>query len=85
MKRKRSNDARTKADRENAPVAVAVVTSRVEAELIVGMLRTHGLNAVVSADDTGGQQPALQLAGVRVLVPRSEEASARRLLATDAS
>ena len=67
---------------DRTPVPVAVVTSRTEAELMVGLLRSYGLDAAVSADDAGGQEPQLQLGGVRVLVPRSEEAEARRLLAT---
>jgi Putative prokaryotic signal transducing protein len=62
-------------------VPVAVVASRTEAELIVGMLRSNGLRAAVSADDAGGQEPQLQIQGVRVLVAPSDEASARRLLA----
>jgi hypothetical protein len=66
---------------DGATVPVAVVTSRTEAELIVGMLRNNDLRAAVSADDAGGQEPALQAQGVRVLVPRSDEAAARRLLA----
>jgi hypothetical protein len=66
---------------EIANVPVAVVPSRIEAELIVGMLRSNGLNAVLSADDAGGQEPPLQIQGVRVLVTRSDEASARQLLA----
>lgn len=65
---------------EIASVPVALVSSRVEAELIVGMLRNNGLRAVVSADDAGGVQPPLQTQGVRVLVTPSGEASARRLL-----
>jgi hypothetical protein len=60
---------------------VAVVASRTEAELIVGMLRNNGLRAAVSADDAGGQEPQLQLQGVRVLVAPSDEASARQLIA----
>jgi hypothetical protein len=64
-----------------ATVSVAVVASRTEAELIVGMLRSHGLSAAVSADDAGGQSPQMQIEGVRVLVGPSDEASARRLLA----
>jgi hypothetical protein len=65
-------------------VTVAVVTSRTEAELIVGLLRSHGLAAELTADDAGGQHPHLQMDGVRVLVPVSDEAAARRLLsATD--
>ena len=65
---------------DGATVSVAVVASRTEAELIVGMLRTHGVSAAVSADDAGGQYPQMQLEGVHVLVAPSDEASARRLL-----
>jgi hypothetical protein len=63
-------------------VPVAVAGSRIEAELIVGMLRSNGVSAVLSADDAGGQEPQLQLSGVRVLVVPSDEAAARQLLAT---
>jgi len=66
---------------DGATVAVAVVASRTEAELIVGMLRNNGLRAAVSADDAGGQEPQLQLQGVRVLVAAADEAPARRLIA----
>ena len=66
---------------DGATVSVAVVASRTEAELIVGMLRSHGLSATVSADDAGGQYPQMQMDGVRVLVAPADEASARRLLA----
>ena len=66
---------------DGATVAVAVVASRTEAELIVGMLRNNGLRAAVSADDAGGQEPQLQVQGVRVLVAPSDEATARQLLA----
>ena len=81
VKRRRSNDPSMKAADEITTVPVAVVASRTEAELIVGMLRSNGLRAAVSADDAGGQDPQLQLQGVRVLVTPSGEASARRLLA----
>jgi len=60
---------------------VAIVATRTEAELIVGMLRSNGLRAAVSADDAGGQEPQLQLQGVRVLVASGDEAAARQLLA----
>jgi len=66
---------------DGGSVSVAVVGSRAEAELIVGLLGSSGLRAAVSADDAGGQEPQLQLQGVRVLVARSDEATARRLLA----
>ena len=68
-------------DVDGAPVTVAVVTSRTEAELIVGMLDSNDVRAVVSADDAGGQEPQLQTQGVRVLVAPSDEVAARRLLA----
>jgi hypothetical protein len=66
---------------ESAPVTVAVATSQFEAELIAGLLHSNGLDAAVSADDAGGQEPQLQLQGVRVLVARSDEAAARQILA----
>ena len=66
---------------DGATVPVAVVVSRTEADLIVGMLRSNGLTAAVSADDAGGVEPQLQLQGVRVLVAPADEAAARQLLA----
>jgi hypothetical protein len=66
----------------SAPVSVAVVSSRIEAELIVGLLRTHGVGAAVRTDDAGGQEPQWQLNGVHVLVPADDEHTARELLAT---
>jgi hypothetical protein len=65
---------------DGAPVPVAVVTSRAEAELIAGLLRSNGLRAAVLADDAGGQDPQLQLDGVRVLVAPEDEATARQVL-----
>ena len=61
---------------------LTVVGSRIEAELIVGMLRSNGLRAALVADDAGGLQPHLQMKGIRVLVDPSDEDSARQLLAT---
>ena len=66
---------------DSATVSLAVVASRTEAEMIAGMLRSHGVKAAVSADDAGGQYPQMQIEGVRVLVAPADEASARRLLA----
>jgi hypothetical protein len=65
-----------------APVEVAVVDSRSEADLIVGLLRSNGLRAGIAADDAGGTNPPLQISeGVRVLVDPADEADARQLLA----
>jgi Putative prokaryotic signal transducing protein len=67
---------------DDAPVTVAAVNSRIEAELIVGFLRNHDLRAAVVTDDAGGQEPQFALqGGVRVLVAASDEAAARELLA----
>jgi Putative prokaryotic signal transducing protein len=67
---------------DGSAVSVAVVSSRIEAELIVGMLQSHGVEATYAADDAGGQEPQLQIYGVQVFVHREDEALARRLLAT---
>jgi hypothetical protein len=74
-----SHDAKEQiVDRLTVPLTV--VTSRTEAELIVGLLSSNGVRAAVSADDAGGQDPQLQLEGVRVLVAPSDEVAARRIL-----
>lgn len=66
-------------------MTVAVVGSRTEAELIVGMLRNHGIKAAMSADDVGGWEPQLQLGnGVKVVVPDGEASRARNLIGDDA-
>ena len=62
---------------------IAIVSSRVEAELMAGMLRAHGVNAIVSADDLGGVDMALQMQGVRVLVSEEDKSAARQLLNQD--
>jgi Putative prokaryotic signal transducing protein len=66
---------------DGATVPVANVASSAEAELIAGLLRSNGLTAAVSADDAGGEEPQLQLQGVRVLVAPADETAARRILA----
>jgi hypothetical protein len=63
-------------------VTVAIVASRTEAELVVGLLRSHGLRAAYTADDAGGQHPQLQMEGVRVLVDPADEALARQLISS---
>ena len=66
---------------DGATVTVAVVSSRAEADLIVGLLGSNGVAAAVSADDAGAQEPELQVQGVRVLVAPADEAQAHQLLA----
>ena len=83
MKHRRPDDPNAEPGGGIAVVPVAVVPSTVEAELIAGMLRDHGVKAAVSADDAGGQEPELQVQGVRVLVASADEATARQLIAAD--
>ncbi len=68
---------------DEAPVLVAVVPSRIEAELIAGKLRSNGIRVAIVADDAGGQEPQWQRDGVRVLVAASDATLARELLAED--
>src|SRR4051794_1269679 len=66
---------------EGKAVVVASVSSRVEAEMIAGMLKANGVRSLVQADDVAGWDPQLQLTnGVRVLVSAADEVAARRLL-----
>jgi hypothetical protein len=66
---------------QDAPVEIASVGSRTEADLIVGLLRSNGVSAAVLTDDAGGQEPQWQLSGVRVLVSAADAETARALLA----
>ena len=54
---------------DGATVSVAVVASRAEAELIVGMLRSNGLRAAVAADDAGGQDRSCNCRGFACWLP----------------
>ncbi len=62
---------------------VAVVGSRIEAEIIVGLLEEHGIKARLSADDAGGMRPDLAVQGVRVLVDAADAAEAQDILRAD--
>jgi hypothetical protein len=64
------------------PVPVGFANSRVEAELMAGYLRDHGIRAAVLADDEGGLAPMLQMQRhrVRVLVPHAQHSQAKKLL-----
>jgi hypothetical protein len=66
---------------DSTPVVLAVLGNRLEAQLMVGLLTSHGLRAAVVTDDAGGQEPQLDLqGGVRVLVAASDAEAARQLL-----
>jgi hypothetical protein len=61
-------------------VTAAVVRTRVDAELMAGMLRDHGVPAWVSTDDASGVEAALTAQGVRVMVPAVHAQEARTLM-----
>jgi hypothetical protein len=65
---------------DGTTMTLTTVGSTAEAELIVGLLRSYGLRAAVAADDAGGQEPQLQLQGVRVRINPADEAAAREIL-----
>lgn len=53
----------------DGPVVLRTYGNRVEAEIVAGVLRDSGIDAVVRADDLGGTDPALWMVrGVHVLV-----------------
>jgi hypothetical protein len=66
---------------DGRPVPVASVSSQAEADVVAGLLRANGIKAGVLADDAGGQDPQLQLDGVRVFVAPADAARARQVLA----
>jgi hypothetical protein len=66
---------------DGRPVPVASVSSQAEADVVAGLLRASGIKAGVLADDAGGQDPQLQLDGVRVFVAPADAAAARQVLA----
>jgi hypothetical protein len=67
--------------RSDPAPAVGYASSRIDAELMAGYLRSNGVHAMVSADDEGGLFPALQMNGrVRVLVPRGQHRNAHKLI-----
>jgi hypothetical protein len=68
-------------ERADDLVVAWVYSYRHEAELGRSMLEAEGIEAMIAADDCGGQRPLLGAnAGVKLLVRRSDEPRARKLL-----
>ena len=53
---------------------------RIEAEIVQGVLKAEGIDAMVSADDCGGLRPGLGLHGVRLLVRSQDIERASRVI-----
>ncbi len=66
-------------------VTVAVLGTRFEAELMVGMLIDMEIPARASGDDAGAVDLALQSQGVRVLVNEADKDAALEILGIDAN
>ena len=72
---------RAAAREDDPPVEVASFGSRQDAELAAGYLVARGIEAVVLADDAGGEFAGVGSgSGARVLVPTSRVAEALALL-----
>lgn len=62
-------------------IVAHVFAYRHEADLARGMLEAEGIEALVEADDCGGQRPLMGAAtGVRLLVRRADAHRAQKLL-----
>jgi len=66
---------------ESDKIVVASFATELEAELAKGHLEAAGIEAAIVKDDGGGMFPSLQgTEGVELLVARSSEEQARRVL-----
>jgi hypothetical protein len=66
-------------------VAVGTYSNKIDADLAQGALEAADIDATITADDAGGQQPGLLMGkGVRVLV-RAEDAERAKEILSGAS
>lgn len=62
-------------------VLLATYGSRPEAEVVVALLRSEGIEAIVLTDSAGGFEPQLDMIrGVRVLVAEEDLSAAREIV-----
>lgn len=60
---------------------VAIVPTKLEAEIMKGMLLANGIEASVQADDEGGMTPSLaEVQGIRLMVPEDQIDQAKALI-----
>jgi Putative prokaryotic signal transducing protein len=62
-------------------IPIASFPTRTEAEVVVGLLESEGIEAWISADDAGGAYPFSLSGGAQVLVDESDAQAAREVLA----
>jgi imidazoleglycerol phosphate synthase glutamine amidotransferase subunit HisH len=76
-----SKEQTMQTERADDLIVARVYSYRHEAELGRSMLEAEGIEAMIAADDCGGQRPLLGAnTGVKLLVRRSDEPQARKLL-----
>ena len=62
-------------------VAVGTYSNKIDADLAQGALEAADIDAMITADDAGGQQPGLLMGkGVRVLVRPEDVERAKEIL-----
>jgi hypothetical protein len=62
-------------------VVVREMSDEAEARIVLGFLRSRGIEAMISEDDAGDQIPAFELSsGVKIFVAAEAAARARQLL-----
>jgi len=63
-------------------VIVQEESNETAAHVVVGFLKSHGIDAMISEDDAGDQLPSLEgVLGVKIFVPAEDAERARKLLA----
>ena len=61
-------------------VVIRTFLNPIDADLAQGALEAAGIDAMVNADDAEGNQPALWMGGVRLLVREKDAAQAAEIL-----
>jgi hypothetical protein len=65
---------------QNRLVVVRTFLNRIDADLAQGALESAGIDAMVAADDAGGNRPGLWMGGVRLLVREEDAQEAGKVL-----
>lgn len=64
-------------------VVIKTFVTRIEAEIVRGLLETHGIKAIVTADDEGGLYPypsAPSTTWVKLLISKKDIKKAKKIL-----
>lgn len=61
-------------------VCIKNFNTRIDAELIKGLLETNGINSFISSDDMGGVGPHIAASGVKLMVAPEDAEKAKEML-----